>query len=200
MSVTLAPIVACPTLQDALLALSEGAKVFIQYLTAAANAVCKGAGRQTLSEDDVYAALTDIQFAEFVPPLQDAAKGEAGAASCPTDGSVPAVSGLFGQGYLLVWCRCRQDAGQRAHPLAMMSISYHKHCLSVTPGAARIVVPHAGGSYMACILRVADGSVARPCTHTALACPEAEDASKGCQEVLDPASCKVARPNTTDNY
>ena len=69
-------IVAYPTLQDALLALSEGAKVFIQYLTAAANAVCKGAGRQTLSEDDVYAALADIQFAEFVPPLQEAAKGE----------------------------------------------------------------------------------------------------------------------------
>ena len=64
------------TLQDALLALSEGTKVFIQYLTAAANAVCKGAGRQTLSEDDVYAALTDIQFAEFVLPLQEAAKGE----------------------------------------------------------------------------------------------------------------------------
>ena len=50
--------------------------MFIQYLTAAANAVCKGAGRQTLSEDDVYAALTDIQFAEFVLPLQEAAKGE----------------------------------------------------------------------------------------------------------------------------
>lgn len=49
--------------------------MFIQYLTAAANAVCKGAGRQTLSEDDVYAALADIQFAEFVPPLQEAAKG-----------------------------------------------------------------------------------------------------------------------------
>ena len=50
--------------------------MFIQYLTAAANAVCKSAGRQTLSEDDVYAALADIQFVEFVPPLQAAAKGE----------------------------------------------------------------------------------------------------------------------------
>jgi histone H3/H4 len=74
--VTSVSTVACSALQDALLALSEGAKVFIQYLTAAANAVCKGAGRQTLSEDDVYAALADIQFAEFVPPLQEAAKGE----------------------------------------------------------------------------------------------------------------------------
>ncbi len=63
-------------MQDALLALSEGAKVFILYLTAAANAHCKASGRQTMSEDDVYAALSEIQFPEFVAPLQASARGE----------------------------------------------------------------------------------------------------------------------------
>lgn len=56
--------------------------MFILYLTAAANSVCKGAGRQTLSEDDVYAALADIQFSEFVAPLQASAKGEKFPTNC----------------------------------------------------------------------------------------------------------------------
>lgn len=57
--------------KDALLALSESAKVFILYLTATANAHKTAAHRQTLLESDVCAALADIQYPEIVQPLND---------------------------------------------------------------------------------------------------------------------------------
>lgn len=57
--------------KDALLALSESTKVFILYLTATANAHKAAAHRQTLLESDVYAALSDIQYPEFLQPLKD---------------------------------------------------------------------------------------------------------------------------------
>lgn len=56
--------------KDALLALSESTKVFIMYLTATANSHKAAAHRQTLLESDVYAALSDIQFPEFIQPLK----------------------------------------------------------------------------------------------------------------------------------
>lgn len=62
--------------QDALLALSESAKAFILYLTATAAAHQVSARRQTLLQTDVFAALKDVQFDEFVQPLKDELAGE----------------------------------------------------------------------------------------------------------------------------
>ncbi len=68
----------CPAAppQDALLALSESTKVFILYLTATAATHQAAARRQTLLEADVFAALRDIQFGDFVRPLKDEAAGD----------------------------------------------------------------------------------------------------------------------------
>ena len=56
--------------KDALLAFGEAAKLFIHYLTAAANDNCKDAKRQTISAEDVMIALTDLEFGELVEPLK----------------------------------------------------------------------------------------------------------------------------------
>lgn len=58
--------------KEALLAFAESAKVFISYVTAAANDVCKEKKRQTLSADDVFAALDELEFQELVPQLKEA--------------------------------------------------------------------------------------------------------------------------------
>jgi Histone-like transcription factor (CBF/NF-Y) and archaeal histone len=136
----------CPTLQDALLALSEGAKVFIQYLTAAANAVCKGAGRQTLSEDDVYAALADIQFAEFVPPLQEAAKGETTSVAYTESNHSSRLSQSIHEN-LLTRCRCPCDASPHAHPLAVASVTCHELLPAHYASRRQHGHFHAAGSY-----------------------------------------------------
>jgi len=62
--------------RDALLAFGEAGKLFVHYLTAAANDVCKEAKRQTISADDVLVALADLDFEEFVEPLKAALEGE----------------------------------------------------------------------------------------------------------------------------
>jgi DNA polymerase epsilon subunit 3 len=62
--------------QDALSALSESAKVFISYLTATANELCKEKKRATISSDDVLNALEELEFAEFVEPLQLCIQGK----------------------------------------------------------------------------------------------------------------------------
>ena len=58
--------------KDALLAFGEAGKLFIHYLTATANDICKDAKRQTISADDVVAALADLEFEELVEPLKAA--------------------------------------------------------------------------------------------------------------------------------
>ncbi|GAB4813672.1 hypothetical protein N2152v2_000718 [Parachlorella kessleri] len=58
--------------KDALLAFCESGKVFIHYLTATANDVCKESKRQTISADDVIAALEELDFGELVPGLREA--------------------------------------------------------------------------------------------------------------------------------
>jgi len=57
--------------KDALLAIGEAAKLFIHYLTAAANDNCKDAKRQTISADDIMTALNDLEFGELVEPLKE---------------------------------------------------------------------------------------------------------------------------------
>ncbi|CAI5523248.1 unnamed protein product [Closterium sp. Naga37s-1] len=61
--------------KDALIALSESARVFIHYLTATANDVCRSNKRQTVSAADVLASIEDIQFPEFLPALQSTLEG-----------------------------------------------------------------------------------------------------------------------------
>lgn len=61
--------------KDATLALAESAKVLISFLTVTANDICKEKKRQTISADDVFAALDDLDFADLVAPLQVALDG-----------------------------------------------------------------------------------------------------------------------------
>jgi histone H3/H4 len=62
--------------KDALLAFGEAGKVFIHYLTLHANDLCKEAKRQTISAEDVLAALTELEFDEFIEPLKEALEGK----------------------------------------------------------------------------------------------------------------------------
>ncbi|KAJ7981173.1 Nuclear transcription factor Y subunit B-3 [Quillaja saponaria] len=56
--------------KDSLLAFSESARIFIHYLSATANDICKESKRQTMNADDVLKALEEIEFPEFVRPLK----------------------------------------------------------------------------------------------------------------------------------
>lgn len=56
--------------KDALLAFSESAKVFINYITATANDICKESKRQTISVDDILRALEDTDFVDLIAPLK----------------------------------------------------------------------------------------------------------------------------------
>ncbi|KAF8395395.1 hypothetical protein HHK36_019341 [Tetracentron sinense] len=56
--------------KDALLAFSESARIFIHYLSATANDICKESKRQTINADDVFKALEEIEFPEFIEPLK----------------------------------------------------------------------------------------------------------------------------------
>ncbi|KAM0916551.1 hypothetical protein ACQ4PT_010102 [Festuca glaucescens] len=57
--------------KDAMAAFSESARIFIHYLSATANDMCKDAKRQTINAEDVFKALDEIDFPEFVDPPQD---------------------------------------------------------------------------------------------------------------------------------
>ncbi|GLT48717.1 hypothetical protein SLA2020_223250 [Shorea laevis] len=56
--------------KDSLLAFAESARIFIHYLSATANDICKESRRQTISADDVLRAVEEIEFPEFVKPLK----------------------------------------------------------------------------------------------------------------------------------
>ncbi|WOL03495.1 hypothetical protein Cni_G12215 [Canna indica] len=56
--------------KDALLAFSESTRIFIHYLSATANDICKESKRQTMNADDVLKAIEEIDFPEFVEPLK----------------------------------------------------------------------------------------------------------------------------------
>jgi DNA polymerase epsilon subunit 3 len=62
--------------KEALLAFGESAKVFINYITAMSNDICKENKRQTISAEDVFKALSEIDFDELVEPLKEALQGE----------------------------------------------------------------------------------------------------------------------------
>ncbi|KAL2635157.1 hypothetical protein R1flu_006636 [Riccia fluitans] len=59
-----------PIHKDALMAFSESAKIFIHYLSATANDICRESKRQTINAEDVLRAVEEVEFGEFVEPLQ----------------------------------------------------------------------------------------------------------------------------------
>lgn len=66
---------------DAMLAVSEAAKVFISYLTCTANDICAEHKRSTISADDVLSALEELEFGEFCDVLRsDLQRADGGAA------------------------------------------------------------------------------------------------------------------------
>lgn len=62
--------------KEALQAFGESAKIFIHYLTATANEICRDGRRQTISVDDVLRAIEELEFAEFGEVLKLALEGE----------------------------------------------------------------------------------------------------------------------------
>ncbi|KAJ4724824.1 DNA polymerase epsilon subunit 3 [Melia azedarach] len=62
--------------KDALLAFSESARIFIHYLSATANDICKEAKRQTINAEDVLKALEEIDFPELIGPLRGSLNGQ----------------------------------------------------------------------------------------------------------------------------
>ncbi|EEF38539.1 DNA polymerase epsilon subunit 3 [Ricinus communis] len=56
--------------KDSVAVFSETARIFIHYLSATANDICKEANRQTMNADDVFKALEEIEFSEFIRPLK----------------------------------------------------------------------------------------------------------------------------------
>ncbi|KAL9660478.1 hypothetical protein QQ045_025293 [Rhodiola kirilowii] len=62
--------------KDALLAFSESARIFIHYLSATANDICKESKRQTMNADDVLKAIEEIDFPEFLGPLKATLEGK----------------------------------------------------------------------------------------------------------------------------
>ncbi len=56
--------------KDALLAFAESSKIFIAYVTATANDICKQAKRQIISGEDVATAVEELEFGSFVGPIR----------------------------------------------------------------------------------------------------------------------------------
>lgn len=61
--------------KEALFAFTESAKIFIHYLTATANDICRDGKRQTISVDDVFRAIDELEFGEFAEPLRQSLEG-----------------------------------------------------------------------------------------------------------------------------
>ena len=61
--------------KEALFAFAESAKIFIHYLTATANDICRDGKRQTISVDDVFRAIDELEFGEFAEPLRQSLEG-----------------------------------------------------------------------------------------------------------------------------
>lgn len=57
--------------KDARTAVAKAASIFILYLTSSANILAKKGNRKTISGADVIQAMIDIDFDQFVDPLQE---------------------------------------------------------------------------------------------------------------------------------
>lgn len=58
--------------KEARAAVAKAASIFILYLTSAANTIAQKGKRKTISSVDVIQAIEDIEFEQFVEPLQEA--------------------------------------------------------------------------------------------------------------------------------
>lgn len=61
--------------KEALTGFAECGRVFISYITDAANDVCRDAKRSTVTGDDVLQALRNVAFEEFIEPLTSQLEG-----------------------------------------------------------------------------------------------------------------------------
>jgi len=57
--------------RDAKLAFQKAAGIFIMYLTYCATDFCKQHHRSTISANDVFDALNELEFDEYVEPLKE---------------------------------------------------------------------------------------------------------------------------------
>ncbi|KAL7291497.1 DNA polymerase epsilon subunit 3 [Trichogramma pretiosum] len=58
--------------KEARAAVAKAASIFILYLTSSANVIAKKSNRKTVSGTDVIQAMEDIEFEQFVEPLNEA--------------------------------------------------------------------------------------------------------------------------------
>ncbi|KAI4503885.1 hypothetical protein M0802_001288 [Mischocyttarus mexicanus] len=57
--------------KDARTAIAKASSIFILYVTSSANIIAKKANHKTISGADVLQAMADIDFDQFVDPLQE---------------------------------------------------------------------------------------------------------------------------------
>jgi DNA polymerase epsilon subunit 3 len=57
--------------KDALSAFAQATKVFITYVTTAANDICRENKRTTVATQDILQALKDLDFHAFIPGLEE---------------------------------------------------------------------------------------------------------------------------------
>ncbi|CAI9785058.1 unnamed protein product [Fraxinus pennsylvanica] len=62
--------------REALEAFSDSARIFVHYLSATANDICKESKRQTINAEDVFKALEEIEFSDYVGPLRASLEGQ----------------------------------------------------------------------------------------------------------------------------
>lgn len=60
--------------KDARIAVAKASSIFILYLTSSANIIAKRGNRKIISGQDVIRAMTDIEFDQFIDPLQESLK------------------------------------------------------------------------------------------------------------------------------
>lgn len=57
--------------KDARTAVAKASSIFILYLTSSANIIAKKGNRKTISGQDVIQAMSDIEFDQFIDPLNE---------------------------------------------------------------------------------------------------------------------------------
>ncbi|XP_015184634.1 PREDICTED: DNA polymerase epsilon subunit 3 [Polistes dominula] len=57
--------------KDARTAIAKASSIFILYLTSSANIIARKSSHKTISGADVLQAMADIEFDQFVDPLQE---------------------------------------------------------------------------------------------------------------------------------
>lgn len=61
--------------KDVKAALAKAASIFILYLTSQSTQTMQAAKRKTITSQDIYDALEELEFGHFVEPLKNCLKG-----------------------------------------------------------------------------------------------------------------------------